>query len=91
MQTASRWVTASLLIAGVTDAGAQRAATRLLRQPTVSATSVVFGCSGDLWVVSREGGEAQRQPGPVRDRGREGRAHGLTWYPGADGAQTPGD
>lgn len=60
MLTASRWLTASLLIAGVTDAGAQPAATRLLRQPTVSATSIAFAYGGDLWVVGREGGEARR-------------------------------
>ena len=34
--------------------------TRLLRQPTVSATQVAFAYGGDLWSVGREGGEARR-------------------------------
>ncbi|MES2124901.1 MAG: PDZ domain-containing protein [Gemmatimonadota bacterium] len=38
--------------------GAQ--STRLLRQPDVSATSVVFSYGGDLWLVSRDGGDARR-------------------------------
>ncbi len=34
--------------------------TRLLRQPTVSATSIAFAYAGDIWVVPREGGDARR-------------------------------
>jgi tricorn protease len=34
--------------------------TRLLRQPDISATSIVFAHGGDLWIVGREGGEARR-------------------------------
>lgn len=34
--------------------------TRLLRQPTVSRELVAFAYAGDLWVVSREGGQARR-------------------------------
>jgi tricorn protease len=34
--------------------------TRLLRQPTLSATSVAFEYGGDIWVASRAGGEARR-------------------------------
>jgi tricorn protease len=34
--------------------------TRLLRQPTLSATQVAFEYGGDIWVASREGGEARR-------------------------------
>ena len=34
--------------------------TRLLHQPDVSATSVAFAYGGDIWIVSREGGEARR-------------------------------
>ncbi|HEX4682909.1 MAG TPA: PDZ domain-containing protein [Gemmatimonadaceae bacterium] len=33
---------------------------RLLRQPTISATQVAFEYGADLWVVSRSGGEARR-------------------------------
>ncbi len=32
----------------------------LLRQPSVSATQIVFNYAGDLWIVSREGGDARR-------------------------------
>src|SRR5204863_9063582 len=34
--------------------------TRLLRHPTVSRDSVAFEYAGDLWVVSRRGGQARR-------------------------------
>lgn len=34
--------------------------TRLLRQPTVSRELVAFAYAGDLWVVSRSGGQARR-------------------------------
>ena len=34
--------------------------TRLLRQPTVSRDSVAFEYGGDLWIVSRNGGQARR-------------------------------
>ncbi len=32
----------------------------LLRTPTVSRTQIAFSYAGDLWIVSREGGEAKR-------------------------------
>jgi tricorn protease len=32
----------------------------LFRQPTLSTSHVVFHYAGDLWIVSREGGQAQR-------------------------------
>src|SRR5262245_25687151 len=34
--------------------------TRLLRHPTVSRDSIAFEYAGDLWVVSRNGGQARR-------------------------------
>src|SRR5437867_12743491 len=34
--------------------------TRLLRHPTVSRDSVAFEYAGDLWIVSRTGGQARR-------------------------------
>ena len=34
--------------------------TMLLREPTVSADHVAFAYANDLWIVSREGGEARR-------------------------------
>jgi tricorn protease len=39
---------------------AQAGGTRLLREPTVSATQVAFEYGGDLWIVGRDGGEARR-------------------------------
>ncbi len=46
--------------AGAQAPPAQGGGTRLLRQPTLSATQVAFEYGGDIWVVSREGGEARR-------------------------------
>ena len=34
--------------------------TRLLREPTLSATHIAFAYGADLWVVPRDGGEARR-------------------------------
>ena len=34
--------------------------TRLLREPTLSATRIAFAYGADLWVVPRDGGEARR-------------------------------
>src|SRR3989454_11287781 len=45
-----------LFISGVAPARG----TRLLRHPTVSRDSVAFEYAGDLWVVSRSGGQARR-------------------------------
>ena len=38
----------------------QPTATRLLREPTISATQVAFAYANDIWVVGREGGQARR-------------------------------
>jgi tricorn protease len=46
------------LVAGSQAAAAQ--GTRLLRHPTVSRDAIAFEYGGDLWVVSRNGGEARR-------------------------------
>ena len=52
-------VVSLILAAGaVTTASSQ--ATRLLRQPSVSATQVAFTYGGDLWIANRDGGEARR-------------------------------
>src|SRR5437870_1557063 len=45
-----------LFISGIAPAQG----TRLLRHPTVSRDSVAFEYAGDLWVVSRSGGQARR-------------------------------
>jgi len=45
------------------DAGfgsAQSQQTLLMRQPTMNGSQIVFAYAGDLWTVSREGGEASR-------------------------------
>jgi tricorn protease len=50
-----------LLIAALTGAAfAQSNKPLLMRWPTVSQTQIVFSYAGDLWTVSREGGEATR-------------------------------
>jgi tricorn protease len=56
------WLTPVLLAVLLAPAAwAQNGAgTRLLRQPTVSATQVSFEYGGDIWVVERGGGEARR-------------------------------
>ncbi|HUX32853.1 MAG TPA: protease, partial [Gemmatimonadaceae bacterium] len=59
MQTRARLIGLVLaLMPFAAPLGAQ--STRLLRQPTVSATQVAFEYGGDIWVVSRSGGEARR-------------------------------
>jgi tricorn protease len=47
-----------LLAAALTLAGADTPL--LLQQPTLSRTQVVFAFAGDLWIVGREGGTAER-------------------------------
>ena len=41
-------------------ASAQSGPPLLLRFPTLSKTQIVFNYGGDLWIVSREGGDAKR-------------------------------
>jgi len=43
-----------------TNAVAQSDPPLLLRDPTVSKTQIVFNYAGDLWIVSRDGGDARR-------------------------------
>ena len=38
----------------------QSTGTRLLREPTISATQVAFAYANDIWVVGRDGGQARR-------------------------------
>ena len=38
---------------------AQSSTPLLLQKPTLSQTSIAFSFAGDLWVVSREGGQAR--------------------------------
>src|SRR5262249_803492 len=53
-------VICGVLLCLVSAAVAFGQGTRLLRHPTVSRDSVAFEYAGDLWVVSRNGGEARR-------------------------------
>src|SRR5438309_10002019 len=39
----------------------------ILRYPTVSKTQIVFNYGGDLWIVSRDGGEARRLTSGIGD------------------------
>ena len=55
---------AFLLILGASTAGAQVDA-RLMQNPDVSATQIVFAYGGDLWVVAKEGGTAARLSSPA--------------------------
>ena len=50
----------SLLSPHLPIASAQTDPPLLLRFPTVSKTQIVFNYAGDLWIVSREGGDARR-------------------------------
>ena len=50
-----------ILVLALASVGfAQAEKTLLLREPTLSRTHIVFVFAGDLWVVGREGGNAER-------------------------------
>jgi tricorn protease len=49
-----------LFLAFVSLSYAQADPPLLLRQPTISKTQIVFNYAGDLWAVSRDGGDARR-------------------------------
>src|SRR5271165_1176045 len=55
-------VLALIVLASLTSivSSAQSAPPLLLRFPTVSKTQIVFNYAGDLWIVSRDGGDARR-------------------------------
>jgi tricorn protease len=57
-------VSASMFLAA---APAQTDPPLLLRFPTVSKTQIAFNYGGDLWIVSREGGDARRLTSGVGD------------------------
>src|SRR5215218_173832 len=50
----------ALLLCLLISATATAQGTRLLRHPTVSRDLVAFEYAGDLWVVSRSGGQSRR-------------------------------
>ena len=47
-------------VAALASVSAAAQETRLLRQPTISATDIAFTYGADLWIVSRTGGVARR-------------------------------
>src|SRR5215510_10059160 len=49
-----------LIFAMASGVGAQTDKPLLLRQPTLSKTHIVFAYAGDLWIVPRSGGSAER-------------------------------
>ncbi len=51
---------ALLVLAAAATSGGQSGRPLVLRWPAVSQTRIAFSYAGDLWVVAREGGEAQR-------------------------------
>ncbi len=48
------------VLAFSTGSVAQTAASTLFRQPAISKTEIAFCYAGDLWIVSRNGGDARR-------------------------------
>jgi len=50
----------ALLLCFLVSVTATAQGTRLLRQPTVARDQVAFEYGGDLWIVSRSGGQARR-------------------------------
>src|SRR5437763_16419715 len=55
-----RYIVFSLLLGLACFAAAAAQGTRMLRHPTVSRDLVAFAYAGDLWAVSRNGGQARR-------------------------------
>src|SRR5262245_25136303 len=60
MRMATRYLILALLASMAFSGVAMAQGTRLLRRPTVSRDSVAFEYAGDLWIVSRSGGQARR-------------------------------
>jgi tricorn protease len=54
------WFTLVFVFTFLQAASAQSDPPLLLRFPTVSKTQIVFNYAGDLWTVSRDGGDARR-------------------------------
>jgi tricorn protease len=64
------WILLFFLLGATTPGHAEDQKPTLFRGPTVSRTHIVFSYAGDLWIVSREGGEAKRlTSGPGDDTG----------------------
>ncbi|HEX7359273.1 MAG TPA: protease, partial [Bryobacteraceae bacterium] len=53
-------IVAVTLAAALTSLGQQRHPPLLLQSPTLSKTQIAFTYGGDIWIVNRQGGQAQR-------------------------------
>lgn len=53
-------LTATTLLTACPPVRLSAQGTRLLRQPTVSATQIAFAYAGDIWITGRDGGDARR-------------------------------
>ncbi len=60
MLTKSSFLLVALLAISVSSFAADPKGPLLLQTPTVSATQIAFVYAGDIWIVSREGGDAHR-------------------------------
>ncbi len=60
MQPCRRLSLVALALFGLAGPAAAEPSTRLLRQPDLGASHVVFAHGGDLWIAGLEGGEARR-------------------------------
>jgi len=67
-----KFFTSFILLTFVVSAFANAQGTRLLRQPTISAESIVFVYANDLWKVDRKGGDALRL---TTNEGQESNPH----------------
>jgi tricorn protease len=53
-------ICATFLVSGCVAIASAQEAPLLLRNPSVSRTQIVFSYAGNLWIVSRDGGDARR-------------------------------
>ena len=53
-------VSVFVLIVAVSSAISAFSQATLFRQPTINKTEIAFSYAGDLWAVSRNGGDARR-------------------------------
>ncbi len=58
--SSSAVVVLAIILSSVSIGAAAQGGTRLLRQPDLSATHVVFTYGADAWIVDRAGGDARR-------------------------------
>lgn len=59
-RAAGLWMTGLVALGAAPIVSALDAQTRLLRQPSISATHIAFAYANNIWVTGRDGGEARR-------------------------------